>query len=455
MLLNKFSGWVLIFLFLWQNLPSQEIPQEMRPFVQLQRTVNIMMFKNPVFNEENNQLLRTGQMTDQKITQLPMGSGTIIHPDGLILTNHHVYKMERRIRYDNDSNQLQIIEPASRSLIVYGLADNDPLKSPVMQYTAKPVALDEKHDTALLQIVGDAEGNSIEQISFPFVEIGDPFSLPLNSRLLILGYPSKGGKTITVSDGKFLGYYMNDQYGGLDGFIKSDAAMSPGNSGGSALHQSRLIGVPTAVTLPTLAGSDMGYIHPVTWAVKVLAIAENKFNLDVPEIPLEWLQRDYNSDETVKNIYLSGELISAQSKEPISAAVMVTRTDRTFDQIRRLHLELQGVVVVFMFQQMYKAGAKAEDIAAYFDIPIAAVRQIISRNISKQDLSSDAQQVLEGEFYYQVAQSDEDGFFVLSIPREQQLKFHGFHKGFHALSRSIRSNAGTSQHLGSLYLYRQ
>ncbi len=446
---------ILVVLLIGSTLYGQEIPDEMRPFVMLKRKVNVVIYKDPVFNSQRSKVLQTGQLVNQKFTEVSVGSGTIINANGLILTNYHVCQMEKKLRYDQASNRLQVVEPANPSLIVYGLDDNDPLKPPVAQYIADPIGLDEKHDTALLKIVSDDTGKELQENRFPAVTLGDPFTLSLNAKLLILGYPAKGGRTITVTDGNFLGYYQNDQYWGLDGFIKTNAAMSPGNSGGAALHQSKLIGVPTAVTLPSLAGSDMGYIHPVTWAVKVLTIAKQKYGLAVPEIPLEWLKQDYNSDETARNIYISGETVSANSKQPLSAAIMITRPDRSFTQIRQLHLELQGVMVMFMFRQMYSAGARVEDIADYFDLPAAAVRKILAQELSKQSLSDDARQVLSGEFFYQVAESDEDGFFILSVPREKRLKFYGFKQGYHVVNRTIKSGAGSRQALQNVYLYQQ
>lgn len=451
----KYRLLVLIILFLAQHLSAQKIPQDMRPFVRLGRSVKVLTFENPKIDQESNKLTNLGQLVDLNIMNIPVGSGTIISSDGLILTNYHVYQMKDQLSYDDATNTIKLMKSDDSSMLVYTLADNDPLKPPVLQYHAEPVSLDQDHDTALLEIVTDEDGNNISEKDFPYIPVGNPYSLTLNNEMLILGYPAKGGNTITVTDGKFLGYYLNEQYMGRDGFIKTNAAMSPGNSGGTALHQNRMVGVPTAVTLPSLAGSDMGYIHPITWAAKVLTVAEKKYGFEVPKMPLQWFQNDYNTDETVKNIYITGTIISAHSRKPLSALAIVARTDRTYEQIRDIHQKVQEVFVIVMIHQMYNAGASVENIAGYLNIPVNKARKIVQSTISLENLPPDVQNMLKGEFFYSIARADEDGFFIVSAPRDKKLKLYMFQQDHYFADRTILSRAGRSQDLGNLNLYKQ
>jgi len=451
----KYRILVLTILFFGQHLCAQQIPEEMRPFVRLGRSVKILTFENPRFDQESNKLTNLGQLVDLKIMNIPVGSGTIISSDGLILTNYHVYQMKNQLSYDDASNTIKLMKSDDSSMLVYTLADNDPLKPPVLQYHAEPVSLDQDHDTALLKIVTNKDGNDISEKNFPCIPVGNPYSLTLNNEMLILGYPAKGGNTITVTDGKFLGYYLNEQYMGRDGFIKTNAAMSPGNSGGTALHQNKMVGVPTAVTLPSLAGSDMGYIHPITWAAKVLTVAERKYGFTTPEMPLQWFQNDYNTDETVKNIYITGTIISANSRKPLPALAIVARTDRTYEQIREIHQKVQEVFIIVMIQQMYKSGASVEDIAAYLNIPVNKTEEIVHSTVSLETLPSDVQNMLKGEFFYNIARADEDGFFIISAPRDKKLKLYMFQQDHYLADKTITSRSGRSQILGNLKLYKQ
>ncbi|MBN1222298.1 MAG: trypsin-like peptidase domain-containing protein, partial [Candidatus Aminicenantes bacterium] len=322
---------------------ADEIPSDVTPYVRLGHLVKISIFRNPLVDKETGSILESGQLLREEVVSMPVGSGTIISEDGLVLTNYHVYRMDDNIHYDEKTRTLVTAQPAGRSMLVYALWDNDPLKVPELRYLADPVSLDENHDTALLRIVMDKEGNVLGDSTFSFVKIGNPYAIRLNETLAIFGYPSKGGDTITITEGKFLGYYRDRRFPGLDGFIKTNAAMAPGNSGGAAMNKTALVGIPTAVTPPTLAGSDLGYIHPVTWAAKVLTVAKDKFKLKAPKIPHAWLQSEHNTDETHDNIYVTGRVVSSHSRQGIGANVIIAREDRTLDQIESLHLELQVV----------------------------------------------------------------------------------------------------------------
>lgn len=68
----------------------------------------------------------------------------------------------------------------------------------------------------------------------------------------VLGYPSVGGDTLTLTTGRYSGTTR------IDGqeWIKTDAQIAPGNSGGPAFDaQGRLVGVATAVNAITFSGA--------------------------------------------------------------------------------------------------------------------------------------------------------------------------------------------------------
>ena len=449
----SFAGLILVTLFF--TLHADEIPSDVTPFVRLGHLVKVSVYRNPVVDASTQSILSSGQLIREEIVQMPVGSGTIVSADGLILTNNHVYQMEDNIQYDENTKTLILAQAASRSMLVYVLVDNDPLKVPAFHYIADPISVDAQHDAALLKIVADKDGNAITNPSFSFVGIGNPFSIKLNEMLTIFGYPSKGGDTITITEGKFLGYYRDQRFPGLDGFIKTNAAMAPGNSGGAAMNKKSLVGIPTAVTPPTLAGSDLGYIHPVTWAAKVMTVAKHKYALRAPDIPLTWLRSDHNTDETRHSIYVTGKVISAQSRKGVAANVVIARADRTLAQIENLHLELQVVNTVFMIQRLHSAGLPPENIALQFQIPLEEVHNIIATQISKDELSPDTQASLDGEFFYQFDLSDDNGFFILNAPRGKEVKLHVIQNGFHPMEKDLTLETGVSQNIGNITLFQQ
>lgn len=159
------------------------------------------------------------------------GSGSIISPDGLILTNAHVVLSDKYF----DINELQI---------GLTLQDDSP---PEILYTAEVLQADAELDIAVIRINKDLRGEPIDPVSLdlPFVSIGDSDQLSLGDTLTILGYPGIGGDTITLTRGDVSGFSA-DTGGENRAFIKTTATIAGGNSGGLAANATgELIGVPT------------------------------------------------------------------------------------------------------------------------------------------------------------------------------------------------------------------
>ncbi len=161
------------------------------------------------------------------------GSGTIISPDGLILTNAHVAVGDRFYRVE-------------KLIIALTVAEDEP---PVPAYLAEVVQADSALDVAVLRITHDLSGQRIDpsDLDLPFVQLGDSDELRLGDPIAILGYPGIGGKTITLTSGEVSGFTAEAGYGNR-AFIKTSATIAGGNSGGLATDENhRLIGIPTQV----------------------------------------------------------------------------------------------------------------------------------------------------------------------------------------------------------------
>jgi S1-C subfamily serine protease len=162
------------------------------------------------------------------------GSGTIISPDGLILTNAH------------------LVLPPSRSeqpdffAIALTLRPEQP---PVEMYYAEVVEADEDLDLAVLRITTDLEYRPVDPASLglPYVPLGDSDTLRLGDPLLIVGYPGIGGKTITAARGEVGGFSGTRKYGERT-FIKTTASVTGGMSGGMVMDQNGyMVGIPTQI----------------------------------------------------------------------------------------------------------------------------------------------------------------------------------------------------------------
>jgi len=168
------------------------------------------------------------------------GSGTIVSADGLILTNAHVID-NRFGEYD--------------TLGIGITRETD--EAPETEYVAEIVAVDFALDLALVQITERIDGGSSPR-DFPFVRVGDSDALEIGDQVRILGYPGIGGETITFTNGSVSGFTAERSVGNR-AWIKTDATIAGGNSGGLAINDSgELIGVPTVVG--SGAGAESGYV---------------------------------------------------------------------------------------------------------------------------------------------------------------------------------------------------
>lgn len=186
---------------------------------------------------------------------MSLGSGTIISPDGIIITNRHVIS----------NHDWSIISSLPTCYIA--LTD-DISQPPRIMYTANLIAYspeinsDSSHeydfdfDVAVLYIddvCQECEGApSFLPSSFPYLDMGYSDLLVPGDYVAIAGYPGIGADTFTFTEGTVSGRVG-------DFVIKTDAKIDSGSSGGSALNnKNELIGVPTW----TISGQaeSLGYI---------------------------------------------------------------------------------------------------------------------------------------------------------------------------------------------------
>jgi len=175
------------------------------------------------------------------------GSGTIVSPDGLILTNAHVASpgAPGLATLYNDVSLL-FGDEADQLVIALSEAADRP---PVELYIGEIVALDGPLDLAVVRITADITGRSVNpaSLNLPYIDLGDSNSVRLGDQIRVLGYPGAGGETITFTRGNVSGFESQPLVGDR-AWIKTDTAVSPGNSGGLGVNEAgQLIGVPSFV----------------------------------------------------------------------------------------------------------------------------------------------------------------------------------------------------------------
>ena len=161
------------------------------------------------------------------------GSGAILTPDGLILTSAHVVLSDR-------------FYTVKELIVALTVAQDQPA---VDTYTASIVQADSAADLALIRPRTNLQGVPLVpgSLNLPAVSLGNSDALNLGDELTVLGYPAIGGETITLTRGVVSGFTADEVFGSR-AFIKTNAVIVGGNSGGMALNQAgELVGVPTLI----------------------------------------------------------------------------------------------------------------------------------------------------------------------------------------------------------------
>jgi serine protease Do len=155
-----------------------------------------------------------------------LGSGFIIDPSGIIVTNNHV------------------IEGADEVTVT--LQDDSTLKATVVGH-------DDRTDLAVLKVQSDHP--------LPAVHFGDSDGSRVGDWVLAIGNPFGLGGTVTAGIVSARG--RDIQQGPYDDFIQTDAAINRGNSGGPLFNMDGdVIGVNTAILSPSGGSIGLGFSIP-------------------------------------------------------------------------------------------------------------------------------------------------------------------------------------------------
>ena len=164
-----------------------------------------------------------------------LGSGVIVSPEGIILTNHHVI---------SDADEIDV-----------ALADGRKVK-------AKIVGGDPETDIAVLKI-------DVKQLPTP-ITLGKIESIHVGDVVLAIGNPFGVGQTVTSGIISAIG---RDHVGinTFENFIQTDAAINPGNSGGALVDtRGHLIGINTAIYSNNGGSMGIGFAIPINLVKQVM-----------------------------------------------------------------------------------------------------------------------------------------------------------------------------------------
>jgi serine protease Do len=167
-----------------------------------------------------------------------IGSGVVIRPEGVILTNNHVVEGASEVRIRTADGK---------------------------DFSAEVVGTDPPTDIAVLRVL-DLPG------PLPAAALGESESTRVGDRVIAIGSPF--GLELTVTSGIVSAKARVLGAGPYDDFLQTDAAINPGNSGGPLFDmEGRVVGINTAIVA---AGQGIGFAVPIDLVRSALPQLEQK-----------------------------------------------------------------------------------------------------------------------------------------------------------------------------------
>ncbi len=184
------------------------------------------------------QFFGPGYGTGRPMEQRALGSGVIVRPDGVVVTNNHVVE---------GMNEIKVMLWDRR------------------EYGAELVLADPRTDLAVLRIKAEEP--------LPFLSFTNSDAAAVGDIVLAIGNPFGVGQTVTNG---IVSALARTQVGVSDFqfFIQTDAAINPGNSGGALVDiDGRLLGINTAIYSRSGGSNGIGFAIPGNLVRQVVASA--------------------------------------------------------------------------------------------------------------------------------------------------------------------------------------
>jgi S1-C subfamily serine protease len=240
----------------------------------------------------------------------PRGSGVVVRPEGVVATNYHVILDSGAGGFYSDI----FFTLSSESAQAVSLQN---------RYRLKPLLVDKEQDLVLLRV--EPDGRASSPLIFPSIEIGDSRALQVGDELVIIGFPEKGGLSVTVNRGQVRGRDT------LKNWIKTDARVIHGNSGGAAVNRyGQLIGIPTRVVADTLPIDKNGDGFPDDYSFQSATgflkpshlISIMLERLGAPGAKETQAERILQLKEPASPVSVRGTILAASNRFPVAGAMV-------------------------------------------------------------------------------------------------------------------------------------
>jgi Do/DeqQ family serine protease len=223
------------------KLSYAPIVQRVQPAVVNVYAAKLVQNRNPLLDDPIFRRFFGGGGQQPEQMQRSLGSGVMVDPSGLVVTNNHV------------------IEGADQ--VKVSLSDK-------REFEAEIVLKDSRTDLAVLRLKDTKE-------KFPTLDFANSDELLVGDVVLAIGNPFGVGQTVTHG---IISALARTQVGITDYqfFIQTDAAINPGNSGGALVDMTgRLVGINTAIFSRSGGSQGIGFAIPANMVRVVVASAKS------------------------------------------------------------------------------------------------------------------------------------------------------------------------------------
>lgn len=208
-----------------------------------------------------------------------IGSGVVLDPKGIIVTNEHLIAKAINIRVKFINGK---------------------------EYEAHVLGSDPEFDIALLKVTDKAD--------FPFLKITKPKSVRVGEKVMVIGNPYGLSSSVSVGVVSALGRNLKIENRIYANLIQTDAAINPGNSGGALLDvEGNPLGIVTAIYGE---GKGIGFAIPIE---DVMTMLDEFLRPDVRR-PLLGFFIERRRDEKGPYLYVS-EVIPGSPAERYGIAI--------------------------------------------------------------------------------------------------------------------------------------
>ena len=197
------------------------------------------------------------------------GTGFVIDPSGLILTNNHVVEDTTRIEVDFFGDEEGVF------------------------YDAQILGRDPLTDSALIELT-----EFPRDIELAVATFGDSSQMAPGDWVMAIGNPFGFGHTVTVGVISAIGRPFTAIRGRTQDVLQTDAAINPGNSGGPLLNlRGEVVGINTAIVSDGAANVGIGFAIPSNTVRELLTeLRDGKVTRGVIGIQIMNVARDSYED---------------------------------------------------------------------------------------------------------------------------------------------------------------